>query len=176
MKPESIDVWILDSSALVRTKVLITVSNQWDAFKLLEQMVRDGAIAMPRLVIKELSEIAHPDLPGAWAPGVRDLQVHPLDPDYSHMAHVMDIAGDVVDVNKQKEDADPWVLALARQLNADGLATCIVTEDIVDRVRISIATACERLSLTYCGTRDFLGHCGIATVKEKPAPDDSADD
>lgn len=44
-----------------------------------------GSIALPRHVIKETSEIAHPDVPGAWASGVRPLVVHPLEPDWEHL-------------------------------------------------------------------------------------------
>ena len=67
----------------------------------------------------------------------------------------MSVAGDVVDVNKAGEDADPYVLALARQLESSGHTVCIVTEDTVDRSRISIATACGRLQIDYCRVRDF---------------------
>ncbi len=70
-------VWILDTSALVEAKAALPVADQWQTFKQLEDMVRAGIVAMPRLVIREISEIAHPDLPGAWAPGVRG---HPAAP------------------------------------------------------------------------------------------------
>jgi len=162
-----IDVWIVDSSALIETKTIVSVANQWDAFKHLEQMVRDGQIAMPRQVINEVSEIAHPDLLGAWAPGVRGSLQHPLDVHYSHLRAVMSVAGDVVDVNKAGEDADPYVLALAQQLKHDGHTVCIVTEDTVDGNRISIATACERLKIDFCRVRDFLEWCQVPLRKEK---------
>lgn len=82
-------VWILDTSALVEAKAALSVADQWQTFKQLEDMVRAGTVAMPRLVIREISEIAHPDLPGAWAPGVRDIQQHPLDPEWEHVQRVM---------------------------------------------------------------------------------------
>ena len=168
MNLDDIDVWIVDSSALIATKTIVSVTNQWDAFKKLEQMVRDGQIAMPRQVINEVSAIAHPDLPGAWAPGVRGNLQHPLDVRHSHLREVMLVAGNVVDVNKTGEDADPYVLALARQLKSDGHAVCIVTEDTVDRTRMSIATACRLLEIDNCRMRDFPGDCGIPLLKEKP--------
>ncbi|MDE0115680.1 MAG: DUF4411 family protein [bacterium] len=166
MNPDEVDVWIVDSSALIKAKTIVAVNNQWASFKHLEQMVIDGRIALPRQVIKEMSEIAHPDLPGAWAPGVRGSLQHPLDADYEHISHVMSVAGDVVDVNKASEDADPWVLALALQVRGDGHSVCIVTEDIVGRNRISIATACDRLGIQWCRMRTFFEHCGIAVLKE----------
>ncbi len=89
-----------------------------------------------------------------------------MDTNYEHILNVMSIAGAVVDVDKASEDADPWVLALALQLKIDGHAVCIVTEDIVDRSRISIATACGRLDIEWCRVREFFGYCGIAVFKE----------
>lgn len=166
-------MWVLDSSSLIRTKEIVSVSNQWAAFKHLEEMVKAGQIAMPRQVINEMSEIAHPDLPGAWAPGMRNNLQHSQDVQYDDLAHVMSLAGDVVDVNKSSEDADPYVLALAYGLQRTDIRTCIVTEDTVDRNRISIATACQRLTLEWIGIREFLNHCSINTLK---APADESDD
>ncbi len=166
-------VWILDTSALVEAKAALSVADQWQTFKQLEDMVRAGAVAMPRLVIPEISEIAHPDLPGAWAPGVRDIQQHPLDPEWEHVQRVMAEAGDVVDPNKTKDDADPYVLALALQLVAEGHDVCVVTEDRVDHNRIAVTTACDRLGIMHCSIRDFLGGLGIKTKKPAgEAPDD----
>ena len=70
-----------------------------------------------------------------------------------------------MDVNKPSEDADPWVVALALHLKSDGHTVCVVTEDIVDRTSISIATACDRLTIDWCRMRTFLGHCRIALLK-----------
>lgn len=162
MNPTNIQVWVVDSSALIEAKSIISIRNQWSAFKHLEQMVLEGRIAMPRQMIKEVTEVTHPDMPGAWAAGVRNSLKHPLDVGDDYITHVMRVAPDVVDPKKDKEDADPWVLALAFELTAKQITTCIVTEDVVDRNRISIATACSRLDLDWCFTRDFLKHCGIA--------------
>jgi rRNA maturation endonuclease Nob1 len=165
-------VWVLDTSALIEAKLALPVSDQWAAFKRLEELVVEGRIAMPRHVIKEVSEIAHPDLPGAWAPGVRRHLVHPLEPDWEHLAEVMRVAGDVVDPNKTEEDADPYVLALALHLRAAGLLVIVVTEESIDRIRIAMTTACARLHLRSCDVRAFLGQLGIAT-RPRPEPRDS---
>lgn len=70
-----------------------------------------------------------------------------------------------MEANKLSEDADPWVLALALRLKADSHTVCIVTEDTVDRTSISVATACDRLTIDWCHMRTFLGHCGIAMLR-----------
>lgn len=69
MNLTDVQVWVIDSSALIRAKYVISISNQWGAFKRLEQMVLKGRIAMPRQMIKEITEVTHLDMPGAWAKG-----------------------------------------------------------------------------------------------------------
>lgn len=166
MDLDEVEVWVLDSSALIEMKQIVSVSNQWDAFKQLEQMVIDGQIAMPRQVIKEVKEVTHPDMPGAWAPGVRKQLQHPLDAGFSCIRKVMSEAGDILDVNKAGDDADPWVVALALHLKEGGHSVCVVTKDVVDRKGISIATGCDRLQVDWCHVRPFLAHCGIPLLKE----------
>jgi hypothetical protein len=93
----------------------------------------------------------------------RDIQQHPLDPDWEFLQRVMAEAGDVVDANKTSEDADPYVLALGLQLAAAGYDVEVVTEDRVDRNRIAMTTACRRLKLPHCSVRDFFGQLGVKT-------------
>lgn len=124
-------------------------------------MVTDGLIAMPRQVIKELSEIAHPDLPGAWAPGMRKLLNYPIDTDYSFVQKVLAVTPGIVDPSKTSDDADPWVVAQALALIASGNNTTVVTEDNIDRASISILTACGIHQIPCVDLATFLNHCGI---------------
>jgi hypothetical protein len=119
---------------------------------------------MPRQVIKEVSAIAHPDVPGAWARGVRGQLRHPIDVDYRFVSTVMAVAGDVVDASATGEEADPYVLALALHLREGGYGVRVVTEDSVDRLplRISLCTACERFGVAHVDVRTFLSECGIS--------------
>ncbi len=158
---------VLDTSSLIESKDLISINRQWEAFKLLEKRVEEGRIAMPRQVIDEITTTDHPDLPGAWAPGMRAKLRHTLRPDDRYMKRVMAVAGEVVDPSKKRDDADPWVLALALQLQSEGLAVCIVTEDTGDKdSHISVASACGRLGLGWMRTREFLEHFGIPIKPE----------
>lgn len=167
--PDAALVWVLDTSALVDFKRLIGVAEQWQAFKRLEQLVAAGEVAMPRQVINEASRIAHPDLPGAWAPGVREAIRYPIDVGYEYLQQVMAVAGDVVDPNKTGEDADPYVAALALEIGAQGPGPVVVTTDEVDHlpIRIALATACDRLGIAHVDSRTFLTAVGIP-VKPRP--------
>ena len=162
MNVDDVSIWVIDSSALIDMKSVVPVSHQWAAFKHLEEMVAQGSLALPRHMINEVVAAMHPDMPGAWAAGMRGFKQHPPEAGFDYLQRVMDVAGDVVDVNKAGEDADPWVLALALQIKESVLfEVCVVTEDTVDRHRISMVTACDRLELRWCTLRDFLGRYGI---------------
>ncbi|MCQ3804411.1 MAG: hypothetical protein KTV45_09945 [Acidimicrobiia bacterium] len=58
-------------------------------------------------------------------------------------------------------------MALALHLKVEGHSVCVVTEDVVDRIRILIATACRRLDIDWCPVRKFLRHCGIPLLNRK---------
>lgn len=102
--------------------------------------------------------MAHPDAPGVWADGVFPLLRHPTEPSVEYVRQVMSSgAAAVVDPNKLREDGDPYVLALALQLIADGHKPCIVTDDVKDNpVRISMLSACRILTLRCCPLQEFL--------------------
>jgi hypothetical protein len=150
-------LYVLDSASLIRLK-RIPVRDQWELFRRLEEMVADGAIAMPRQVIREVSEISHPDVPGVWARGVEPRLVHPLEPDYEILEEVMVQAGDVVEPDDPGDPADPYVLAIALQLQRNGNECMVVSDDVVDRppLKTSVKTACKRLHLSHCTLEEFL--------------------
>lgn len=161
--------WILDSSAIIQIKHLIPSSAQWDLFKKLEELVISGIIAMPRQVISEVKTDSHPDVPGAWVAGIKKHLQHPLDPDFELIRLVMSEVGDVVDKEKGREEADPYVIALALQLMRDNWNITVVTEDIKDRIhrhdnrqgRRSLKNACEIMGIEVCLTSDFIDRIGF---------------
>lgn len=154
-------IWVLDTSALIKFKTLIKIDDQWDAFKRLEELVISGTLRMPNQVIKEATSIAHPDVPGAWASGVQGQRFPPLEPDDSFLDMIMKRVGNVVDPAKTNEDADPYVIALAKQLKLGG-SVSVVSNEVVDHSpRISIETACDRLSIPHELPQEFLAAVDI---------------
>ena len=148
---------MIDTSCLIDLKN-VPLAHHWALFRQLEAMVEDGTIAMPRQVIREITAIAFPDVPGAWAKGVESKLQHPLEADYEIVGEVMDVAGEVIEDVSASDPADPYVLALALQLQRDRNDVTVVTEDDVDRLplKISMATACKRLKLARRETAQFL--------------------
>src|SRR5207253_1541768 len=125
-------------------------------------MVEGGEIAMPRQVIKEIGEVAHPDAPGVWARGMQDKLKHPLDVQIEHIRRVMREAPNLVEANLQKDPADPYVLALALELKEGGKDVEVVTDDLVDHlpIKIALGTACDRLEVAHISGQAFVTAIG----------------
>lgn len=155
--------WVLDSSALIEFKKLIPISIQWKAFRYLEDQVESASITIPDEAIAELGDVTHPDLPGAWAYGIKRIRRDPKVPDNEYIDRVMTDAGDVVDHKKKKGDADPYVLALALHLQSAGCDVSVVTEDFVDRLprKRSLWGACDLVGIRAERAKDFLISQGI---------------
>jgi predicted nucleic acid-binding protein len=158
-------IHLLDTSSIIDIKKQVPVDKQWAVFRRLEDLVTAGEIAMPRQVIRELVEVAHPDAPGVWARGMQPRLQHPLDVDYEHVREVMRVAPNLVEANQQKDVADPYVVGLALQLRAAGEKVQIVTDDVKDHLtnKIALATACDRFSLPHITCAEFLAGI-LATI------------
>jgi rRNA maturation endonuclease Nob1 len=166
MKLPDPEVWLTDTSSIINLKILIPKNKQWNAFKSLEDRVREGKIAFPRQVIKEVSDFAHPDVPGVWVQPMRTLVQYDINPGDEYIRAVMATAGDLVEEGALKEVADPYLLAMALELR-ETKSIMVVTDDVVDRLPLKIAmtTACERLDLPWCRTTDFLSSLGLPSKK-----------
>lgn len=152
-------VWVLDASALINFKQIIRIASQWAFFRCLEQRVGDGVVAFPRMVMRELGGVKHPDVPGAWVYGCREIKQQGFEPDEEFISQVMKAAGDVIDPADPDSDADPYVLAQALQLRQLGYDVIVVTDESkFHGDHISMAEACRRdgIALPTCSAREFI--------------------
>ena len=133
-------------------------ASQWELFRRLETMVEQGELFFPRQVAAELRQARHVDTPEAWALAAGPKVTRAYDPDTTFVQQVMAVAGDVVDPDAEEDPGDPYVLAQALELANANFEICVVTEDVVDHLplRISMATACQRLNLPHCQLQEFL--------------------
>jgi hypothetical protein len=154
------EVRVIDTSALIRLKVLLPVAEQWPLLIRMSALVEAGLLAFPRQVSAEMRAARHPDAPGVWAAGNRGWSLHPSPRD-EFLAEALG-AAQLVDPNAEAEPeaADPYIVAMALEIEErlPGVQAIVVTEDRVDRMpaKESIVTACERLGLTFCQTDDFV--------------------
>ena len=155
-------IWVLDTSALVQFKTIIKINDQWNSFKRFEELVISGSLRMPKQVVKEATNVIHPDVPGAWAAGMRKKIKPPLEPEESIVSYIMREVGNVVDSEREEDDADPYVIALAKQLQDDGNKVSVVSNECVDYdPRISIETACGILNIPHIRPKQFLSSVKI---------------
>ncbi len=166
-RPGQPDVWVVDASSLIEIKQAVSVSNQWALLMRMRDMASAGELASPRQVYREVADAKHPDAPGVWAANARQAQILPIDVDLNRMRQVLAEVPDLPDSSKQEEDADPYVVGLAWQLQQDGTTVCVVTEDVIDRANLSIATACDRLQIRWMRLRQFLDVLGVTHRPEK---------
>lgn len=158
--------YVLDASAIVQIKYNVRAADQWELLKRLEALVKAGIVCFPREVAREVKEISHPDAPGVWVHGVEKKTKHSLDPSDQAMRRVMSVAGEVVDPDRAI-NGDAQVLALASELIDAGHDATVVSEDFVDRnPKLSIASACARLSLPHLRLDDFLATSTVSADDE----------
>lgn len=166
MKPEDVDAWVLDASAFaVVIEVGLSGSAPGAAFKRLMKMVSRGRIAIPRQVVKQINAIAEVPWGREWVKGFG----RPDDQGNQYIRRVMLGAGEVADpyqIFEESDPAAPWVLSQALLLQAQEGSAGVVTEDVADGHRLSMATACGRLGLAWVRTKGFLEECGIPVKAE----------
>lgn len=121
-------IYILDACALIAFKQ-VPVGQQWEFFSALAAALRDGHLHVPRMVVREVSDVAHPDAPGAWAAGNHRASQYQADPEWDTVAEVMSRASYLIDPDATDDPADPFVLAIAIELITDGHEPTIVTND-----------------------------------------------
>lgn len=157
------DVWVIDTSFLLEVSCCgLSHSEQMDVFRGLTDLVEDGRLALDRRVLNECNG-RYFDLPGGWVSYVRDRLPFPLDPRATYVRTVMGNVPTVIEQDSLGDPADPYVLALALQLQDEGHDSCIVTEDHRDRPpkKISMVTAASQLGLQCMGLNPFLNDVGL---------------
>lgn len=158
----AVDVWVVDTSALLQVRLAHDPADQIAIFKGLHDMAVDGRLAVTRRVLNECNG-QYFDLPTGWASVVKQRARHPLDPGDEHVQTVMAAAPNVIEADNDRDPADPYVLAQALQLREDESEVCVVTQDFVDRLpkKISMATAADRLDLAWRQLQPFLSDVGL---------------
>jgi len=129
--------------------------------KELETLVEAGRLTFPREVAREVKDVAHPDAPGVWVHGVEKKSRHPRDPDDATVRRVLAAAPDLIDPDSSHE-ADPYVIAVAIELEAAGHLPTVVSEDVADRPsHTSVRTACQRLHVRHARLADLINDIGL---------------
>jgi hypothetical protein len=161
-------IWVVDSSSLIAIKENFSPAERKRIFTALTVLVNNGAVIYPPQVIIELGRYADGDSAKqdevyAWAHEHKDTAV--IEPPADVVREVLadPIAMKVVDVNKTGvEEADAYVLALARHTSKKSPDVVVVVQEIRDNAnKISMTTACGALRLVRLPLIQFLQQVGI---------------
>lgn len=145
---DDLRLWVVDTSSLIQVRQAgMPAAKQAAVFKQLSALVKAARLVFPPQVRDELewAEADHPlDQALAWVRKVREGAERVAD--LATVQRVLSRAPELIDANSQRDQADPYVIALA--LNAESLGgVSILSDDRVDRFdghgaprKLSIAT------------------------------------
>lgn len=154
--PFDFRIFVIDTNAIIDIK-LLPLAEQWPCCNLLQVLVEQGHLAFPKQVPAELKVAEHPDAPGAWIVGGAAPAMVFDQPAEQTLADMQARVGLMFDPNQTREPADPYVVAMAKELADDGFRVTVVS---ADRRRkgglVSVRDACDTLGIPYVGLDELL--------------------
>jgi len=145
-------VWVMDTSSLIAIKSLPHADRD-KVFAGLSALVAGGRLFFPREVLSELKRDSgdkrSPDRPCLWALGV-EADACQEAATLEEVRAVLETVPDILDPAKESgvDEADPYVLALAKKFREQGADARIVTEETRNYLRkLSLNTACGMLGI-----------------------------
>lgn len=160
-------VWVIDTSSLIAIKSLPHADRD-NVFSRLSALVKAGRLFFPREVLNELkrdsTDKRSPDRPCLWALEVEaEACQHP--PTFEDVRAVLELVPDILDSTKESgaDEADPYVLALAKRLREQDTDARVVTEETKNYLRkLSLNTACGMLGIPSVPLLGLLRAEGIS--------------
>jgi hypothetical protein len=155
---ESGEVWIIDSSSIIAVREQVSRVHERKVFNALSSLAAASRLCWPPEVTQEVETALIADSAVAWVralrvPGERTAKLETV-------KSVLQKAPLLVDPDATREQADPYVVALALEIASDDffapLAT-IITEDRRDKpTKLSLATAAGLHGIPTIPLRAFL--------------------
>lgn len=158
-------IWTIDTSSIIQVRRL---ENRKKAaiFRRMGKLVEEGRLVFPKEVVEELERFADPDAPDEqyeWAKRYEP-EACGNQPSLELVREVLEKVPKVLDPNKDTgvEEADPYVLAMARRLQAEGKDVRIVTEENKESpTKMSLRTAAGVLGFASVPLEAFLEFEGV---------------
>jgi len=154
-------IWTLDTSSLAEVRRSIENVKKQRVFTQMGILVQDGRLIFPKQVVDELERVADPNSPDqqyAWAKQ-HQAHVKAAAPSFEEIKQVLNYVPRVLDPDKDTgvDEADPYILAIAVRLRAEGKDVRIVTEETKDTPRkMSLRTAAGLLGVASVPLKAFL--------------------
>jgi len=159
-------IWVIDTSSILEVRRSIENTKKPEVFAGMDQLVASERLVFPKQVTDELERWADPSSPDkqfVWAKK-NEPKATEYAPSFDELKEVLSSVPRVLDPDKDTgvEEADPYVLALAVHIRAEGKDARIVTEEKNDNPRkLSLSTAAGLLGVPSIPLRAFLEFEGI---------------
>ncbi len=165
--PSPGEVWVIDTSSITEVRRSFPKPEQRLVYARLKGLVTGGHLVFPVEVLKELERAGNPkaladDLPLGWCKDVAPTAVS--NPSLDTVKGVLARVREVLDPDKPRgaEEADPYILARAVELQGDGRPVTIITEDKTNKPRkLSLSTAAGLLLIPAVTMLPFLKSQGL---------------
>ncbi len=137
-------LWVIDSSSLICVREKYSAAKEETVFEQLGVYATNGKMFFPPEVCGELERgaesEANPDAVLRWVLAHKRRCERVATPE--NIRRVLAKVEELIDVDSPHEQADPYVLAVAVDLQIGGFHVCIITDDRRDKPkRLSLATA-----------------------------------
>ncbi|MBI4455275.1 MAG: DUF4411 family protein [Acidobacteria bacterium] len=153
-------VAVIDTSSIIEIRRSVQNARKQDVFDELARLAGAGELYFPKEVLKELKRAADPSNPDqqfAWARKV-EASATSFPVPFETVREVLAAVPRVIDPDKQGADeADPYILALAIELQKVGKKVVVVTEETRETpTKMSLRTAAGILGLPSIPLGAFL--------------------
>jgi len=160
-------IWVVDTSSIIAIRRSIENARRQSVFASMGALVMNGRLVYPKQVVDELERAADPRSPDPQYLWAKQHEAKAMDraPSLEEIKDVLAIVPTVLDPDKDTgaEEADPYLLAVAVRLRAEGKDARVITEETKDTPRkMSLRTAAGLLGVPSVPLTAFLGFEGIA--------------
>ncbi|PKN02016.1 MAG: hypothetical protein CVU77_03545 [Elusimicrobia bacterium HGW-Elusimicrobia-1] len=155
--------YYIDTSALIRTFRFYPQSLIAPIWGKLEAMFKSGQLASHRFVYEEITTAAKS--PDILSKSITPLKEYFKTQTYSQTKIVADIISKfpgLIDPNQEKEEADPWLIAIAIMEKIKNIAKdiCVVSEES-ERKPNKIPAVCKHYKIEHLNLERFYLKIGL---------------
>lgn len=171
---KKIRVYCFDTSAFVTlSRTSENVIEMPEAlWKRLEKMMKTGELISHRLVFDEISSgTKKPDFITKWIADKRDYFLLRTDEQIVSVQKIVSKFPDLIDHRQEREQADPWLIALAieksKNANLFEVHACVVVSQENANSSKKIPAACKAFKVEHLSLRQFFDEIGLGTKLSK---------
>lgn len=158
-------IYIVDSSSLITLNrfnddAFDIPQAVWDK---LDELLDEGILCSIRCVFNEIvTDSEKPDVVSAWLKPKKLLFHNPTNTQVIYMAEAVKLFSGLVNPESEKEQADPWLIAYAREMNKlDSEHKYVIVTQENPRSPIKIPAAAKHYGIETINLKDFFKEVGI---------------